>query len=98
MKIHFNLYDLKFVVVELLNCVLLFCDPMDYNPSGSSVHGISPHKNIGVGCHFLLQGNLPDPEIKPASPALAGKFFTTELAGKSEFCLRCLRIIYFIRM
>ena len=25
-------------------------------------------KNIGVGCHFLLQGNLPDPRIKPTSP------------------------------
>ena len=98
MKIHFNLCDLKFVVGELLNCVLLFCDPMDYNPSGSSVHGISPHKNIGVGCHFLLQGNLPDPEIKPASPALAGRFFIIEPAGKSKFCLRFLKIIYFIRM
>ena len=29
-------------------------------------------------CHFLLQGKLPDPGIKPASPALAGGFFTTE--------------------
>ena len=35
-------------------------------------------KNTGVGCHFLLQGNLPNPGIKPASPwspALAGRFF-----------------------
>ena len=94
MKIHFNPCDLKFVVVEFLNCVLLFCDPMDYNPPGSSVHGISPHKNIGVGCHFLLQENLPDPEIKPASPA----FFIIEPAGKPKFCLRFLKIIYFIRM
>ena len=30
----------------------------------------------GVGCHFLLQGNLPNPGIKPESPALAGRFFT----------------------
>ena len=30
----------------------------------------SPGKNTGVGCHFLLQGNLPDPGIKPRSPAL----------------------------
>ena len=34
---------------------------------GSSVHGDSPGKNTGVGCHVLLQGNLPDPEIKPTS-------------------------------
>ena len=33
-----------------------FCDPMDCSPPGSSVHGIPPDKNIGVGCHFLLWG------------------------------------------
>ena len=31
-------------------------DPVDSRPPGSSVHGIS-HKNIAVGCHFLLQGS-----------------------------------------
>ena len=41
-----------------------------------------PSKNTGVGCHFLLQGNLPDPGIEPASPALAGGFFPTESPGK----------------
>ena len=34
----------------------LFCDPMDCSPPGSSVHGDSPGRNTGVGCHFLLQG------------------------------------------
>ena len=28
-----------------------------------------PGKNTRVGCHFLLQGNLPDPGIEPVSPA-----------------------------
>ena len=32
------------------------CDPMDCNPSGSSIHGDSSGKNTGVGCHALLQG------------------------------------------
>ena len=32
------------------------CDPMDCSPPGSSVHGDSPGKNTGVGCHFLFQG------------------------------------------
>ena len=41
-----------------------------------------PGKNTGVDCHFLLQRNLPDPEIKPTSPALAAGFFTTEPLGK----------------
>ena len=31
-----------------------------------------------MGCHFLLQGNLPDPGIEPTSLALAGRFFTSE--------------------
>ena len=42
---------------------------MDYSPPGSSVHGDSPGKNTGVGCHFLLQGDLPYLGIKPRSPA-----------------------------
>ena len=45
----------------------------------------SPGKNTGVGCHFLLQGDLPDPGIEsgsPSSSALAGEFFTTEQPGK----------------
>ena len=40
-------------------CVLsrsLSCDPMDYSPPGSSVHGDSPGKNTGMDSQFLLQG------------------------------------------
>ena len=33
--------------VQLLSRVCLFCDPMDYNPSGSSVHGISQAGILG---------------------------------------------------
>ena len=33
--------------------------PMDCSPPGSSVHGDSPGKNTGVGCHALLQGIFP---------------------------------------
>ena len=38
---------------------LTLCNPMDYNPSGSSVHGDSSGKNIGVGCHAFLQRIFP---------------------------------------
>ena len=44
-------------------------------------------KNTGVGCHALLQGNLPDPGIKPVSPAcpaMAGGLSTTEPLGKPQ--------------
>ena len=37
------------------SCPIL-CDPMDCNLPSSSVHGDSPGKNTGVGCHALLQG------------------------------------------
>ena len=35
------------------------CDSMHCSPPGSSVHGDSPGKNTGVGCHALLQGIFP---------------------------------------
>ena len=34
---------------------------------------------------FSPPEDLPDPEIEPASPALAGGFFTTEPPGKPPF-------------
>ena len=41
------------------------CDPMDCSPPGSSVHGDSPGKNIGVGCLALLQGIFPTQGLNP---------------------------------
>ena len=35
------------------------------------------------GLPFPSPGDLPNPGIQPASPVLAGGFFTTELPGKS---------------
>ena len=35
------------------------CDLMDCSPPGSAVHGDSPGKNTGVGCHALLQEIFP---------------------------------------
>ena len=54
------------------------CDPMACSPPGSSVHGDSPGKNTGGGCHALLQGNLPNSGIKPRSPALQVDFLPSE--------------------
>ena len=50
-------------VIILHTCVLAkslqscptLCDPMDYSPPSSSVHGISQARML-EGCHFLLQG------------------------------------------
>ena len=46
------------------------CDPMDYSPPGSSVHGISQARNTAAGYHFLFPQDLADPGIKSMSPAL----------------------------
>ena len=35
------------------------CNPMDCSLPGPSVHGDSPGKNTGVGCHAILQGIFP---------------------------------------
>ena len=48
----------------------------------------SPGKNTGVGCHALLQGNLPNPGIEPmflTFPALAGGFFTTRATWEDKY-------------
>ena len=41
-------------VLSRSSCLTL-CNPMDCSPPGSSVHGDSPDKNTGMGCHALLQ-------------------------------------------
>ena len=43
-----------YVCLAVQSCPSL-CDPMDYSPPGSSVHGDSPGKDTGVGCPVLLQ-------------------------------------------
>ena len=44
------------------------------------VHGDSPGKHTGVGCHALLEGIFPTRRLNAASltsPVEAGGFFTT---------------------
>ena len=46
-----------------------------------------PRQECWSGLSFPSPGDLPHPGIEPASPALAGRFFTTEPAGKPELPL-----------
>ena len=41
-----------------------------------------PRQEYWSGLPFPTPADLPDPGIKPMSPALADRFFTTELPGK----------------
>ena len=52
--------------VYVCMCALLgVCDPMGCSLPGSSVHGDSPGKNTGMGCHALLQGIFPTQGSNP---------------------------------
>ena len=60
---------------KLLQSCQTLCDPMDCSLPGSSVHGDSPDKNSGVGCHALLQGSSR-PRDQTQVSWIAGRFFT----------------------
>ena len=67
----------------MLNCfsrIQLFATPWAVAPV-DSVHGISQARILEWVAIFSSRGS-PDPEIKPASPALAGGFFATEPPGE----------------
>ena len=57
------------------------CNPMDCSTPGSYVHGDSPGKNTGVGCHASSKGSS-QPRIEPRSPTLQGDSLLSEPPGK----------------
>ena len=70
---------------------------MDCSLPGSSVHEFS-RQEYWSGLPFPPPGDLPDPEIKLASlasPALAGRFFTTH-SNREALTLPYLRILFTI--
>ena len=70
---------------SLQSCPTL-CDPIDYSPSSSSLHGILQTR-ILKWVPFPSAGDLPHLGIKPVSlmsPALAGGLFTTSAIRLGE--------------
>ena len=64
------------------------CDLMDCSPPASSVHW--------SGLPFPSPGDLPDPGIKPpspASPTLAGRFFTTSTTWEAQACCEPVKLL-----
>ena len=57
------------VKVLVSQTCLTLCNSMDCDPPGSSVHGILQARILS-GLPLPSPGDLPDPEIKPKSPAL----------------------------
>ena len=75
----------------LLVCVCLvaqscltLCDLMDCSLPGSSVHGNSPGKKTGVGCHAFLQGIFTTQGSNPGLSCIAGRFFFYHLSHQGS--------------
>ena len=54
-----------YVPAKLLQSCPTLCISMDYSLPGASIHGNSPGKITGVGCHFLLRGIFPAQGLNP---------------------------------
>ena len=61
------------------------CDSMDCGPSGSSVHGNSPDKNTGMGCHALLQGIFQTQGSNPSLLHCSWILYRLSYQGRLEF-------------
>ena len=75
----------SFIVVVVYNISKSYptlCDLMDGSPPGSSPSMGFSRQEYWSRLPFPPPEYLPDPGIKPASPALAGRFLTTEPPGK----------------
>ena len=71
------------VKVKVAQSCLTFCDPMDCRPSDFSVQKFS-RQEYWSGLPFSSSGHLPDPGIKPRSPALQAELFMCEPLGKPK--------------
>ena len=77
-KLHnFSVYQfsaLSFFIWKLVLCCawllshVRLCESMDCSRPGFSVHGDSPGKNTGVGCHALPQAIFPTQGWNPGLP------------------------------
>ena len=81
-KFHVSLYlPLLHVCLWVAQLCPTFCKTMDYTPAGSSVHGF-PRQEYWSGLLFPSPGDLPNPGIKPGSPALQADSSLSEPPGK----------------
>ena len=65
---------LRWAMCLVAQLCLTFCDPVDCNRPGSSVHGDSPGKNTGVGCPSSRGSSQPRDQIQVS--CTADGFFT----------------------
>ena len=73
----------RYLHAQWLQSCLTLCNPMDCNPSGSSVDGILQARILEWVAMLCSKGSS-HPEIESVSPALQADSLPTELPGK--FC------------
>ena len=78
-----------------LSHVQLFYNPMDCSPPGSSTHGILQAKILKWVAMPSFRGSFWPRDLM--SPALAGRFFTTEPRGKPLAQIEKFCLIFYIR-
>ena len=80
------MYESTWHVCSVSQSCPSLCDPINYSPPGSTVHGILQARMLEWVAISSLW-DLPNPGIELtslASSALAGGFFTTEPPGKPQ--------------
>ena len=70
-------------IAQSLSRVQLFATPRTVALQAPVSMGFS-RQEYWSGLPFPSPGDLPDPGIKPVSPALSGRFFTAEPQGNAE--------------
>ena len=82
-KLHKQNYWNLAAHAQLLSCVQLFATPWAIACQAPLSMTFSSQEYWSA-LPVPSPGHLPNPEIKPASPAVAGGFFSTELPGKPK--------------
>ena len=72
------------VHAKLLQSYPTLCDPMDFSPPASTVHGILQAR-ILEWVTMPSPGNLPNPGIKPMPPVVDAPSLNNWTAGKSLY-------------
>ena len=78
---------------QSLQSRLTLCDPVDCSPPGSSVHGDSPAKNTGVGCHTFSRRSS-QPRDRTCVSCRQADSLPLVPPGKPSKCIQCLNNFY----
>ena len=81
---------------EVTQSCLTLCDHMYCSLPGSSVHGIFPGKNTGMGCHFLPQEIFPAKGLNLGLPHCRQTLYC--LSHQGSLCLKKIRLFIWLHL